>query len=632
LSQLLIGNFKTANGKDHIRILHVDDDPCILEVSKEILKLEANFEIDTAYSVDEAFKKLAQKSYDAVVSDYEMPQKDGLQFLQELREKNNSVPFFIFTGKSKEEVAIKALNLGADRYFNKIGNTEILYCELAHAINQAVDRRSAQIDLVKREAKLNAILESSPEAITIADLDGNIVECNRATVDLHCGQSKKEFIGKNSFELIAKKDHKKAIQILKKTIIEGSVKTVEYALLTLSGVEFQGELSASVVRDTLGKPEYVVTITRNISERKKTEADLRRLATIVTDSNDAVTVVDLEGRIIAWNKGAERTYGYSRDEAVGLEVFKIVPEAKKQEILDVIGKIKMNKIVGSFETQRLAKNGRVLDVMLTETKLVDNEGKIVAFATTERDITEKKRLEEKARLSEKFSILGQVASSVAHEIRNPLGVIRNSVYYLNLKLKDTSDEKIAKHLKIMEGNISSADRIISDLLDIGRNKIGPFESVDLNMILELSLARLTIPKDIKVIMKLDKIPKLLLDPEHIQRLFLNVIQNAFAAMPKGGKLTVRLSMSGDWAEISFQDSGEGILEENLQKLFEPLFTTKAKGLGLGLTISKQIVEAHHGEIKISSNAGEGTLVVIRLPFLSEVNLLKPALLLGEISK
>jgi signal transduction histidine kinase len=228
--------------------------------------------------------------------------------------------------------------------------------------------------------------------------------------------------------------------------------------------------------------------------------------------------------------------------------------------------------------------------------------------------------------------LGQVASSVAHEIRNPLGVIRNSVYYLNLKLKDISDEKIAKHLKIMEGNISSADRIISDLLDIGRNKIGPFESVDLNMILELSLARLTIPKDIKVIMKLDKIPKLLLDPEHIQRLFLNVIQNAFAAMPKGGKLTVRLSMSGDWAEISFQDSGEGILEENLQKLFEPLFTTKAKGLGLGLTISKQIVEAHHGEIKISSNAGEGTLVVIRLPFLSEVNLLKPALLLGEISK
>jgi PAS domain S-box-containing protein len=626
---LTLADLKVSKGASVIRVLHVDDDPYILDVSKELLKLEAHFEIDTAYSVDEAFRKLAQKSYDAVISDYIMPQKDGLQFLQELREKNNNIPFFIFTGKSKEEVAIKALNLGADRYFNRIGNSETLYCELAHAINQVVDRRSAQIELVKKAAKLNSILEASPEAITITDLDGNIVECNQATVDLYCAQSKKELIGKNSFEFIAKIDNKTAIQILKKTIKEGSMKTVEYTLLTLSGVEFQGELSASVVKDTIGKPENLVTITRNITERKKTEADLRRLATIVTDSNDAITVLDIDGRIIAWNKVAERTYGYRKNEAIGLDVFKIIPEDKKQEMLDAIGTIKVNKNSQSFETKRLAKDRRVLDVNLTITRLVDDEGKIVAFATTERDITEKKRLKEKARISEKLAILGQVTSSVAHEIRNPLGVIRNAVYYLNLKLKDTSDEKVAKHLKIMERSINSADSIISDLLDIGRSKIGPFESTWLDTILESSFARLIIPKNIEVIKKLDKIPKLLIDPERIQRLFLNIIQNAFAAMPQGGKLTVRLSMSGDFAEISFQDSGEGILEENLQKLFTPLFTTKAKGLGLGLVICKQIVEAHHGEIKISNNAGEGALVVIRLPCLLEGGLLTPALSLGE---
>jgi PAS domain S-box-containing protein len=626
---LTLADLKVSKGASVIRVLHVDDDPYILDVSKELLKLEAHFEIDTAYSVDEAFRKLAQKSYDAVISDYIMPQKDGLQFLQELREKNNNIPFFIFTGKSKEEVAIKALNLGADRYFNRIGNSETLYCELAHAINQVVDRRSAQIELVKKAAKLNSILESSPEAITITDLDGNIVECNQATVDMYCAQSKKELIGKNSFEFIAKIDNKTAIQILKKIIKEGSMKTVEYTLLTLSGVEFQGELSASVVKDTIGKPENLVTITRNITELKKTEADLRRLATIVTDSNDAITVLDIDGRIIAWNKGAEHIYGYRKNEAIGLDVFKIIPEDKKQEMLDAIGTIKVNKNSQSFETKRLAKDRRVLDVNLTITRLVDDEGKIVAFATTERDITEKKRLKEKVRISEKLAILGQVTSSVAHEIRNPLGVIRNAVYYLNLKLKDTSDEKVAKHLKIMERSINSADSIISDLLDIGRSKIGPFESTWLDTILESSFARLIIPKNIEVIKKLDKIPKLLIDPERIQRLFLNIIQNAFAAMPQGGKLTVRLSMSGDFAEISFQDSGEGILEENLQKLFTPLFTTKAKGLGLGLVICKQIVEAHHGEIKISSNAGEGTLVVIRLPFLLEGGLLTPALSLGE---
>jgi signal transduction histidine kinase len=227
--------------------------------------------------------------------------------------------------------------------------------------------------------------------------------------------------------------------------------------------------------------------------------------------------------------------------------------------------------------------------------------------------------------------LGQVTSSVAHEIRNPIGVIKNSVYYLNLKLKDTSNEKIAKHLKIMERNINSADRIISDLLEIGRNKSSHLESTGLDTILESTFARLIIPKDIEVIKKLDKIPKVQVDPEHIERLFLNIIQNAFAAMPQGGKLTIQLSISGNYIEISFQDSGEGIPKENLQKLFTPLFTTKTKGLGLGLIICRQIVEAHKGEIKISSNVGEGTLVVIRLPLLEKLPI-DPALQLGEISK
>jgi PAS domain S-box-containing protein len=371
-------------------------------------------------------------------------------------------------------------------------------------------------------------------------------------------------------------------------------------------------------------------IHRDVTQRKKAEAELRRLATIVTDSNDAITVVDMDGRITAWNKGAEDTYGYRKDEALGMDVFKIVPEDKKQETLDVIGKIKMNKTVGSFETKRLAKDGRVLEVWLTVTKLVDNEGNVVALATTERDITEKKRLEERLRLSEKFTILGQLASSVAHEIRNPLGVIKNSVYFLNVRLKGHADEKVVKHLRIMEENVNSADRIISDLLDFGRNKVGILELVDLNRILERAFASLSVPENIKVITKLDKIPKMLLDLEHIQRVFVNIIQNAVAAMPKGGKLTVGLSRSGGSVEISFKDSGVGISEENMQKLFTPLFTTKTKGLGLGLAICKQIVEGHRGDIVAKSKAGEGALFIVRLPILSGAELAKAGLLLADV--
>jgi PAS domain S-box-containing protein len=620
--------------------------------------------------------------------------------------------------------------LGADRYLDKTGDPEIVYCELAHALRQAVDRRSAQIESLKREAKLNAILESSPEAITVTDLDGNIVECNQAAVDMHGGRSKEDLVGKSAFGLIAEKDREKALQNLKKTFEQGSVKSVEYTLLTEDGREFPGELSASVVKDASGKPEYFMGISKDITERKKAEeeirslarfpsenpspvlritkdgiilyanaaaksllgelkteigqpapqpwrrlvagtlnsgvrkeievengdriflfilapvtntdyvniygvditerkkaeAELRRLATIVTDSNDAITAVDMDGRITAWNKGAEDTYGYSKDEALGMDILKIVPEDKKQETLDVIGKIKMTETVGSFETKRLAKDGRVLDVWLTVTKLVDDGGNVVALATTERDITEKKRLEERLRLSEKFTILGQLASSVAHEIRNPLGVIKNSVYFLNVRLKEHADDKVVKHLRIMEKNVNSADHIISDLLDVGRNKMGSLEPVDLNIILEHAFANLPVPENIEVITKLDKIPKMLLDPERIHRVFVNMIENAVAAMPKGGKLTVGTSRSGDSVEISFKDSGVGIPEENMKKLFTPLFTTKTNGLGLGLTICKQIVEGHRGDIVVESKAGEGALFIVRLPILSGAELVKAGLL------
>jgi DNA-binding response OmpR family regulator len=125
--------------QEPLRILHVDDDASFLRVSKLILEIENNkFEIDTATSVDEASSKLETQPFDAIVCDYEMPIKDGLDFLKELREQKNNIAFIIFTGKGREEVAIKALNLGADHYINKTGSPEAVYSELADAIRKIV--------------------------------------------------------------------------------------------------------------------------------------------------------------------------------------------------------------------------------------------------------------------------------------------------------------------------------------------------------------------------------------------------------------------------------------------------------------------------------------------------------------
>ncbi len=166
-SPVLIDSTVTGK-KECLHILHVDDDVSLLEVSKQILSMENNFQIDTALSVDEAFRKMEKQPYDVIVSDYEMPLKTGLEFLKDLREQKNEVPFILFTGKGREEVAVKALNLSADSYINKNGSPETVYCELTDAINKAAERKKSRQLLTKSELKYRTLVEKSLQGILVA--------------------------------------------------------------------------------------------------------------------------------------------------------------------------------------------------------------------------------------------------------------------------------------------------------------------------------------------------------------------------------------------------------------------------------------------------------------------------------
>jgi PAS domain S-box-containing protein len=261
---------------ERIRVLHVDDDPAFLKVAKQCLDAQGEFEVDTASSVNEALEKLEKTDYDAVVSDYQMPDEDGLEFLKELREKGNTVPFIVLTGKGREEVAIKALNLGANLYVDKHGDPETVYYELAHAIRQAVERKTADMKMWEREERLRAVFGSSPDAITVSDLHGSILDCNEAAWKVLGFSSKEEVIGKSSLDFIAKKDRQKALENMKKTLEQGAVRNLEYTLLNKDGEEFWGELSASILKDSLGNPLGFVDIMRDITARKKTEKTLSK--------------------------------------------------------------------------------------------------------------------------------------------------------------------------------------------------------------------------------------------------------------------------------------------------------------------------------------------------------------------
>jgi DNA-binding NtrC family response regulator len=191
-----------------IWVLCVDDEAEFLESAKQLLELETSFQVDLACSVEDALEKMKSKVFDAVVSDYQMPGKSGLDFLKELRDSGNDVPFILFTGKGREEVAVKALNLGAARYFNKFGNPETVYCELVHGIRQAVAQRKVEKAIWDREEHLRAILASSPDALIITDMHGIITDCNLETLKLLEASSMSEVIGKHYQTLLTKEEQK----------------------------------------------------------------------------------------------------------------------------------------------------------------------------------------------------------------------------------------------------------------------------------------------------------------------------------------------------------------------------------------------------------------------------------------
>ena len=237
---------------------------------------------------------------------------------------------------------------------------------------------------------------------------------------------------------------------------------------------------------------------------------------------------------------------------------------------------------------------------------------------------------------EKFAILGQLAGTVGHELRNPLGVINNAVYFLKTVTPE-SDTTLREYLGIIKNEVGNSQRIISDLLDFARTKPSQRSAVPVNELIEQSLEKCSIPGNIEVVRGIpDGLPNLRIDPFQIAQVLQNLVMNAVQAMPEGG--TVRISarkgfgdqrsgiresreVEKDWSlapdqdfiEISVSDTGEGISPENMKKLFLPLFTTKAKGIGLGLVVCKKLTEANGGKIEVKSEPGSGTVFTVTLP-------------------
>ncbi len=215
----------------------------------------------------------------------------------------------------------------------------------------------------------------------------------------------------------------------------------------------------------------------------------------------------------------------------------------------------------------------------------------------------------------KLATLGQMAGSVSHELRNPLGVISNAVFYLNTVL-DEADENTKEYLEIISSEVRTADKIVSDLLDFSRVKSVEREDVAVSDLVAQVLEKQPAPENVQVTTSLPSdLPPVVVDPGQIGQVLTNLVTNACQAMPPpvAGRLIISAMANKTRVNLSIADTGRGISEENMAKLFEPLFTTRARGIGLGLAVSKNMVESIGGNIEVQSEEGKGSTFTLILP-------------------
>jgi signal transduction histidine kinase len=237
-----------------------------------------------------------------------------------------------------------------------------------------------------------------------------------------------------------------------------------------------------------------------------------------------------------------------------------------------------------------------------------------ARAEMERQNEELRDAQEQLVRQEKLTVLGQLAGGVAHELRNPLAAIKNAAYFLNMVLEEPEPE-VKETLEILGKEVATSERTISSLLDLARTKPPIRRKVNINEVVQEVLSSAAVPENVEVVSQLDgALPTILADPNQLVQVFGNIILNAVQAMPEGGQLVVGSKVSSPaWVAVSFADTGVGIAEESLGKVFEPLFTTKAKGIGLGLAVTRTLVEGHGGTMEVESEVGKGSTFTVKLP-------------------
>ena len=365
---------------------------------------------------------------------------------------------------------------------------------------------------------------------------------------------------------------------------------------------------------------------RDITEIRKTEEALREsskhlaeLAAIVDSSHDVILSKNLNGTITSWNAAATRVLGYSAEEMIGQSILKLIPEHLHSDEPEIIENIRAGRRLENFDTVRVTKDGRLIDVSLTISPIRDMDGRIIGASKILRDISARKQLERSLMQAEKIAATGRMAATIAHEINNPLASVVNLLYLLRPEIDSPEG---TRYLASAESELARVSHIAKQTLGYYREN-GAASRTNLRDIVSQAIA-IYEPRCIAAVItmraSLDSSRKVMLRRGEVMQVISNLIMNSIYAMSAGGTLSVSVRDVDSPSEgvlLAVTDDGVGIAPEIMPRIFEAFFTTRSTvGTGIGLFISRQFVEGHGGTIALESNSEpeiHGTTVRVFLP-------------------
>ena len=618
---------------DPLQILLLEDDPGDAELIQELLEVDHFVgEVTRVQTRTEFLAALENVDVDLILADYKLPSFDGLSALKLAQSARPDLPFIFVSGTLGEDVAIEALKIGATDYVLKTRLSRLVP-SVQRALREArekAERKKAEEALRRSEMYLAEAQRLSHTGsfgwdvlsgeIYWSDETYRIFECERAT--------------KPTVQMMIDRTHPDdrmhLRQIIDRASIERSGFSAEHRLMIANGIVKYLRVVAHRARGEDPESVFFIGAVTDITESKRAEETLREQANLLNLTHDAIFVRDINGVITYWNRGAKELYGWSAEKAEG----KIA-----RELLKTVFPIPRERIMAELlssgrwegELVRTNKDGAHLVVASRWSLQRDARGTPVAALETDNDITERKSAEEErerlrqleadlARIN-RVGIMGELAASLGHEIGQPIAAaaINARACLRWLQRKPLEIEEARQAVSRIANDVDRAAGIIERNRSLYRRGTPQRELIDLNEIIRQMVVLLHDAANrhsISIRTELDAaLPTTTADRVQLQQVLMNLMLNGIEAMKdESGELSVTSKRTEDGQLlISVSDLGIGLPGEEPERIFEAFFTTKPEGTGIGLSISRRIIESHGGRLWASPNTGRGATFQFTLP-------------------